>query len=394
MAEHIDAYGDLIARAEIQVGRPARPEGVAAALARAVDAACSTARGCGNAGVLGPAEMLSADTEQGSGGVGLVASSSGGAVGSAEKSGPGSGGGVVAGWGVEGVPGSGRDVVAGSGGVGAAGSGVEGVPGSGRDVVAGSRGDGAAGSGAEGVPGSGGARAVGTDGARAVGSGGVRARLAVVSAADPVDRHSGRLVQLPDAPFLLGEIDPVAVLEGRVDGPVHVDNDVNWAAEAERKANPLDDFAYVYLDEGLGCAILSDGEVRRGHHGLAGEVAHLITVGPGGRAMPLIEVFGELGLRRAGGGTAIDVDRLLAERPREVVTAVGGLVAALATLIDPETVVIGGRWGTALIDEIRRETSQLPRAVHVRAASVDDEPSLSGARADALRRLQELIVGR
>ncbi|WP_243755207.1 ROK family protein [Paractinoplanes brasiliensis] len=209
-----------------------------------------------------------------------------------------------------------------------------------------------------------------------------------------MDRHSGRLVQLPDAPFLLGEIDPVAVLSGRVDGPVHVDNDVNWAAQAERRANPLDDFAYVYLDEGLGCAIVSDGEVRRGHHGLAGEVAHLITVGPGGRAMPLIEVFGELGLRRAGGGTAIDVDRLLAERPREVVTAVGGLVAALATLMDPETVVIGGRWGTALIDEIRRETSQLPRAVHVRAASVDDEPSLSGARADALRRLQELIVGR
>src|SRR5215510_13583800 len=37
-------------------------------------------------------------------------------------------------------------------------------------------------------------------------------RLAVVSAADPVDRASGRLVELPDAPFLLGELDAAAVL--------------------------------------------------------------------------------------------------------------------------------------------------------------------------------------
>lgn len=220
-----------------------------------------------------------------------------------------------------------------------------------------------------------------------------RPRIAVVSAADPVDRHSGRLRQLPDAPFLLGEIDPVAVLADRVDGPVLVDNDVNWAAEAERESTPLDDFAYVYLDEGLGCAIVSDGEVRRGHHGLAGEVAHLITVGPRGRAMPLIEVFGVLGLRQAN-STAIDVDLLLEKRPPEVVTAVGGLVAALATLIDPELVIVGGRWGTALIEDVAGEIAGQPRPVSVRAAAVENEPSLAGARADALHRLRELIVSR
>jgi DNA-binding Lrp family transcriptional regulator len=63
-----------------------------------------------------------------------------------------------------------------------------------------------------------------------------RARLAVVSAADPVDRATGRLVHLPDAPFLLGELSPQDVLAGLVDGPVLVDNDVNWAARAERAA--------------------------------------------------------------------------------------------------------------------------------------------------------------
>ena len=59
-------------------------------------------------------------------------------------------------------------------------------------------------------------------------------RLAVVSAADPVDRRTGRLVHLPDAPFLVGDLDAPALLADAVDGPVLVDNDVNWAARAER----------------------------------------------------------------------------------------------------------------------------------------------------------------
>src|SRR3954452_7055150 len=77
-------------------------------------------------------------------------------------------------------------------------------------------------------------------------------RLAVVSAADPVDRETGRLVELPDAPFLLGALDPRAVLGELVAGPVTVDNDVNWAARAEHRAQ---DFVYLYLGEGVGCAV-------------------------------------------------------------------------------------------------------------------------------------------
>src|SRR4051794_14180987 len=63
-------------------------------------------------------------------------------------------------------------------------------------------------------------------------------RLAVVSAADPVDRATGRLVELPDAPFLLGALDPPAVLADLVDGPVSVDNDVNWAGPAPPPPRP------------------------------------------------------------------------------------------------------------------------------------------------------------
>jgi predicted NBD/HSP70 family sugar kinase len=227
----------------------------------------------------------------------------------------------------------------------------------------------------------------------------------VVSAADPVDRQSGRLIHLPDAPFLLGELDPTAVLAHQISGPVTVDNDVNWAARAERDhaGAALDDFTYLFLGEGLGCALVADGEVRRGHRGLAGEIAHLITAGPQGRAVPFIEVFGQLGLRQAG-TTAIEVDRLLAAMTGSGTSAaairgaleqaIAGILAALVALADSEVIVVGGPWGRhpAVLDLIAAATARLPRPAPVRAAEVTAEPSLAGARLEALSRLRSVIL--
>ncbi|MET8907881.1 ROK family transcriptional regulator [Micromonospora sp. NPDC004551] len=223
------------------------------------------------------------------------------------------------------------------------------------------------------------------------------ARLAVVGAADPVDRATGRLVQLPDAPFLIGELDPVAVLEPYADGPVVVDNDVNWAALAERDsvgAEQLHDFAYLYLGEGLGCAIVNDGRVRRGRTGLTGEIAHVVTAGPGGRAVRFIELFEELGLRRDG-STAIDTGRLLdssAATHAAIGTAVSGVVAAVVALADPQEVVVGGSWGPALVENIRAATELMPRQVSVRSAGLTGEPVLAGVRAEAVRRLRSSVT--
>ncbi|GAA2430556.1 ROK family transcriptional regulator [Streptomyces macrosporus] len=230
-------------------------------------------------------------------------------------------------------------------------------------------------------------------------------RTAVVSAADPVDRATGRLVHLPDAPFLVGDLDPVEILSPLVDGPVLVDNDVNWAARAERgegRARGVDDFVYLHLGEGLGCAVVNDAEVRRGHHGLAGEIAHLYTPGPDGTAMPFTRVFAELGLRRAG-STAIDVEALRAAafgageeagRVRAVLArAVCGVVAAAVALADPRLVVVGGAWGAApeMTEAIGEECAKAPRGVPVVAARVET-PELVGARGRAVEGLRELIV--
>jgi predicted NBD/HSP70 family sugar kinase len=231
-------------------------------------------------------------------------------------------------------------------------------------------------------------------------------RLAVVSAADPVDRESGRLVELPDAPFLLGALDAPAVLADLVDGPVTVDNDVNWAARAEHshgRAAGVRDFVYLFLGEGLGCAVLTDGEVRRGHAGVAGEIAHVVTVGPHGVAMRLTDVFDALGLRRSG-STAIDVPALLravepdteaaAEVPNAVARAVAGVLSAVVALTDPAVVLVGGSWGRhpSVLAAVAREFADAPRDVPVQAAAVNDEPALAAARETALQQLRDAII--
>lgn len=230
-------------------------------------------------------------------------------------------------------------------------------------------------------------------------------RLAVVSAADPVERETGRLAHLPDAPFLVGDLDPPAVLADSVAGPVLVDNDVNWAARAERRsgrAAGVDDFVYLHLGEGLGCAVVSDGTVRRGHRGFVGEIAHLCTAGPDGVAMPFTEVFAALGLRRPS-STAIDAPalrELLAgsgaepERVRAVLTrAIGGVLSAAVSLADPQLVVAGGEWGTVpeLIDSVNAHFAATPRPVPVVPAALTS-PELTGARERAVEELRSLIV--
>ncbi|GAA4609881.1 putative NBD/HSP70 family sugar kinase [Actinoplanes octamycinicus] len=226
------------------------------------------------------------------------------------------------------------------------------------------------------------------------GSDGQPVRVAVVSAADPVDRATGRLVHLPDSPFLVGDLDPVAVLAPFVTGPVVVDNDVNWAALAERDSAPdLRDFAYLYLGEGLGCAIVNDGEIRRGRTGLTGEVAHVFTPGPDGRAVRFIELFAELGLRHPD-STAIDVDRLLrrTQTHRALGVAAGGVIAALIALADPQEVVVGGSWGPALLPEIVAAATWAPREVTVRAPGPAADPVLAGVRTAAIDHLRETVA--
>ena len=241
------------------------------------------------------------------------------------------------------------------------------------------------------------------------GAGAGPVRVAVVSAADPVDRATGSLVHLPDAPFLLGALSPARTLAPLVACPVVVDNDVNWAARAEQAARATDteaslaDFVYLHLGEGLGCAVVADGEVRRGHSGLAGEIAHLTTTGVDGRAVAFTGVFDQLGLRHTN-STAIDVAALRArissadsEQVISVLaTAVCDVITAAIGLADPQLVVIGGDWGTdpAIYAALQTRARSVPRPVPLELTQTGGNSALAGARSAALHALRADVITR
>ncbi|MFV0460090.1 MAG: ROK family protein [Actinomycetales bacterium] len=221
-------------------------------------------------------------------------------------------------------------------------------------------------------------------------------RAACLSVADPVDRQ-GQLVHLPNSPFLVGDLDPAETLAGALPVHVQVDNDVNWALLAEREqgcAQGADDVLYLYLDEGLGAAIVADGHLVRGARGLAGEVAYLPT-GSGA----LHRLVRRLDLTRQG-QIAVDVARARALLDGETAAA-AELVASLCEaihgvcyLLDPALVVLAGGWGshrrlaTGLADLLAADPGLGAR---VELASVPDA-SLQGALLAARRTLVEAVL--
>jgi predicted NBD/HSP70 family sugar kinase len=242
----------------------------------------------------------------------------------------------------------------------------------------------------------------------AVGGAPAPVRATALSVAGPVDRDSGRLIRLPNAPFLVDELDPRFLLAEVSTGVLIIDNDVNWAAQAEHHdgaASDLDDFCYLYLGRGLGGAIVRDGQPVRGRSGLAGEPAHVITRGPHGRAMRLVECFGVLDLLQPGSAAidVLEVQRALeggsaaARRTRDaIVDAVAGVIDAMVTLLNPAGIVVGGPWSTTAdftdrLGEAVAATAVVPTPV--RLARLDATAPLAGARLAAVRGIQDSLLG-
>ena len=220
-----------------------------------------------------------------------------------------------------------------------------------------------------------------------------------LSVADPVDQVTGRLVQLPDSPFLTGELAPADLLRQDLRGArLLLDNDVNWAAVAEQRlgaARDLSDFVFLYLGQGLGAGLVMDGTIARGATGLAGEVSHVLTRGPGGRAMRLVECFRTWGLTQPD-SAAIDLNRLSAmwndrRAGRGVRTgvpvAVGGALASVTAMLNPAAVVVGGPWSRlpGLAEAIAAAFAAAAVVpAQLRVATVVEAAPLAGARTAAL----------
>src|SRR5690606_21523252 len=139
----------------------------------------------------------------------------------------------------------------------------------------------------------------------------------VVGISGAWDAARARVLAAPNLPTLEGVDLGAALQAGLGDlvpgGSVALDNDVNLAAlgeQARGAARGVSDFYYVSLGSGVGGAAVLEGRLRRGAHGLTGELGYL-PVGPAGASVPLESVIGRKPLeqwvrerRRAAAPTA------------------------------------------------------------------------------------------
>lgn len=81
------------------------------------------------------------------------------------------------------------------------------------------------------------------------------------------------------------DLNLVAIFEHYFNKPAFLDNDANAAALGEMYyggAKDISNFLLITLGTGIGCGIVSNGQLVQGAHGLAGELGHMV-VNPNGR---------------------------------------------------------------------------------------------------------------
>ncbi|MCR2809139.1 MULTISPECIES: ROK family glucokinase [unclassified Microbacterium] len=211
-----------------------------------------------------------------------------------------------------------------------------------------------------------------------------------VAAAGFVDRDRASVIH---APNIAWRNEPLkAVLEARIDLPVTIENDANAAGWAEFRfgaGRNVDNMVMLTMGTGVGGAVVLDGALFRGGHGIAAELGHTrfsrdgLLCGCGqqgcleqyasGRALQreanAIADAGGMGAGlaavRAGQGTleGAAISRLVmagdpgaVEALRRVATALGEACGGFQAVLDPELFVIGGgvaQLGDQLLTPVR-----------------------------------------
>ncbi|WP_327322241.1 ROK family transcriptional regulator [Streptomyces sp. NBC_01210] len=201
----------------------------------------------------------------------------------------------------------------------------------------------------------------------------------------------------------------VAALQERLPAGVLVENETNLAAVAEQRlgaARDRDTFALLWLGHGIGAALFLDGRLRRGASGGAGEIGFLPVPGTAGlpSGVDCEGGFHSLAASAAicalAGRHGIEVPQSQEPRAAAVVrTAVTAGrddfldaladrlalgAAAVAAVLDPGCVVLGGEVGHAggaeLAARVEARLAEIsPLRTEVRAGRLGGAAVLSGA---------------
>jgi predicted NBD/HSP70 family sugar kinase len=211
----------------------------------------------------------------------------------------------------------------------------------------------------------------------------------------------------------------VAALQDRLPARIVLENETNLAAVAEQRlgaAQDRDTFAFLWLGHGVGAALFLDGRLRRGASGGAGEIGFLPV--PGTTGVPSAVDCGG-GFHSLAGSVAIcalaaqyDIGAADSQEPLAagaVRAAVAGGrgdflaalahrlalgAAAVAAVLDPGCVVLGGEVGHAggseLAGRVEARLAELsPLRTEIRAGKLGGAAVLSGALLTAREAAQD-----
>lgn len=198
--------------------------------------------------------------------------------------------------------------------------------------------------------------------------------------------------------------------------PVVIENDVNLAALAEQRhgvARDHDTFVLLWLDEGVGAAIVLGGTLLRGATGGAGEVGYMPVPGAplprdtsgstpagdgGGGFQNMVAVPAVLAFARQCGVTGDSVSDALRDVGVRGALArrLASGIAAIVAVVDPELVVLAGRVAQAGGEPLRELVAEeltglaLPRPA-LRISDIAGNPILAGALQTALADAQDAV---
>ncbi|MBD8063125.1 ROK family transcriptional regulator [Oceanitalea stevensii] len=178
----------------------------------------------------------------------------------------------------------------------------------------------------------------------------------------PVEHRLGRAISPPIMPGWDGFDVPGHVAK-TLPTPVLVDNDVNIMALGEHAARWQDvkDLVFIKIATGIGAGIISDGELRRGALGAAGDLGHIAV--PRGRQIPcrcgnvgcLEALASGLAVVESLRAQGVDIQRTAqivdlvrsgnitaSQTVRQAGRDIGDVVAGCVNLLNPSVIVIGG----------------------------------------------------
>ena len=229
---------------------------------------------------------------------------------------------------------------------------------------------------------------------------------AAVGVPGAVDPRTGIVRGAPGLAAATG-YDLADALTRRLGAEVQVENDVNLMALAALDgglAKEAQSFVFIWIDEGLGAAVVRNSELVRGFTGGAGEIDYLripdpsSPTGPGTKLGDVLspQALAALVHDHAPGKRDL-VAALGAPQPSglatELVRRVSQGLAAIIAVLDPELILLGGVFGEAisqaLAPAIREELARLLETdlsfvPMVRAHDLERDAALVGAERVAL----------